>query len=307
MDLARLRDNVADTAKNAVKSKLGRRFPDHIGVRRHRKILERYEPSDDIIMRDGAIPVFWWTDAPNFGDVLSPWLVEHMTSKPVEFADRDLPHYVTVGSIVGRASDNSIIWGTGSFGTETKVRLPPKADYRAVRGPLTRQVLANSKISAPAIYGDPALLTPLFYYPDVPVTHEVGVVVRWSEKDWKKVEVDPKIKIINLKTDDIEKTIREFLSCKRIISSSLHGLIIADAYGISNAWRQSETGKGGIFKYMDYFASVNKYRAPHQYSIGKEGLGLGHVLRSFEFNAKPIEFKYHQLLDASPFLRRKKA
>ncbi|MGO2861526.1 MAG: polysaccharide pyruvyl transferase family protein [Brevibacterium sp.] len=224
---------------------------------------------------------------------------------PVEFADRDEPHYVTVGSIVGRASDNSLVWGTGSFGTETKARLSPKAKYHAVRGPLTRQILKNAGISAPQIYGDPALLMPLYYYPEVPITHEIGVVVRWSEKEWKSVDVDPKVKIINLKTSNVEDTISDFLSCRRIISSSLHGLIIADAYGIPNAWRQSETGKGGIFKYFDYFASVNKYRAPHQYSIGKQGLQVNHLLKNFAFNSQPIDFKYYRLLDASPFLQRK--
>jgi pyruvyltransferase len=291
--------------KDLVKSRLGRRFPDAIGVRRHRKILDRYEVNDDIVMKNGSIPVFWWTDAPNFGDLLSPWLVENMTGMNVEFADRDEPHYVTIGSIVGRASNNSIVWGTGSFGTETKARLSPKADYTAVRGPLTRQVLKNAGISSPQVYGDPALLMPLYYYPEVPITHEIGVVVRWSEKEWKTVDVDPRVKIINLKTANVEDTIVDFLSCRRIISSSLHGLIIADAYGIPNAWRQSETGKGGIFKYFDYFASVHKYRAPHQYSIGKQGLGVDHLLKNFSFDSQPIDFKYYKLLDASPFLQRK--
>lgn len=306
MNSSNIGNKLSSVLKNTVKSKLGRRFPDSIGIRRHQKILDRYEVNKNVLTVNGAVPLFWWIDAPNFGDLLSPWLVEKMTSLPVEFSERDTPHYVTIGSIVGRASDKSILWGTGSFGTETKVRLPPKAKYHAVRGPLTRQILKNSKIEAPPIYGDPALLAPLYYYPDLPITHELGVVVRWSEKEWKTADVDPRVKIINLKTSSVEETISDFLSCRKIISSSLHGLIIADAYGIPNAWRQSETGKGGIFKYFDYFASVNKYRAPHQYSIGDEGLKLEHLLKSFDFNDQPIEFKYHKLLDSSPFLQRKR-
>lgn len=304
MRISEISRNIPTFAKNVVKSQLGRKFPDAVGIRRHQKIINRYSVKQKF--RDGGtIPVFWWTDAPNFGDLLSPWLIEKITSKPTEFVDVDSPQYVAIGSIVGRASDKSTVWGTGSFGTETKRRLAPKAKYRAVRGPLTRQILKNAGIDCPPVYGDPALLAPLYYHPDVPVTHEIGVVVRWSEKEWKSVEVDPKVKIINLKTSNIEDTIQDFLSCKRIISSSLHGLIIADAYGIPNAWRQSETGKGGIFKYYDYFASVDKYRIPHQYSIGEQGLSLAHLLRSFEFSSKPIEFKYHKLLDACPFLERK--
>lgn len=300
------------SAKSLVKSRLGRRLPNLFGVRRHQKILNRYEV-DQVYVENGSVPVFWWSDAPNFGDLLSPWLVEQMTSLPVEFAGgenrryatKDSPHYVTIGSIVGRTSDTSLVWGTGSFGTETKERLSRKADYRAVRGPLTRQVLKNVGIKCPSVYGDPALLVPLYYHPDVPITHEIGMVVRWSEQEWKSVDVDPNVKIINLKTSSVEQTLDDFLSCKRIISSSLHGLIIADAYGIPNAWRQSETGKGGIFKYFDYFASVDKFRAPHQYSIARQGLQLRHLLKSFEFNSQPIDYKYYRLLDACPFLSRK--
>lgn len=292
-------------AKDIVKAQLARRLPDTVGIRRHQKILDRYVVKEKF--RDcESIPVYWWTDAPNFGDLLSPWLIEKITSRPTKFANVEDPQFVAIGSIVGRASNKSTLWGTGSFGTETKRRLAPKAKYTAVRGPLTRQILKNAGITCPPIYGDPALLAPLYYYPDVPVTHEIGVVVRWSEKEWKTVDVDPKVKIINLKTSNIESTIRDFLSCKRIISSSLHGLIIADAYGIPNAWRQSETGKGGIFKYYDYFASVNKYRFPHQYSIGEQGLALNTLLRAFDFSSRPIDFKYYKLLDACPFLERQK-
>ena len=304
MNLSEIGRKVPSPAKNIIKSTLGRRFPDRFGVRRHQKIVHQYEV-DNAITRDGSIPVFWWNDAPNFGDLLSPWLIERMTSMPTVFADRESAHYVTIGSIVGRASNESIVWGTGSFGTETKKRLSPQAKYHAVRGPLTRQILKNAGIDCRPVYGDPALLAPLYYHPHVPVTHEIGVVVRWSEKEWKSVNIDPKVKIINLKTSSVDETIRAFLSCKRIISSSLHGLIIADAYGIPNAWRQSETGKGGVFKYYDYFASVNKSRNPHQYSIGKEGLELSHLLKKFDFDSKPIEFNYYKLLDACPFIRRK--
>lgn len=70
---------VTSFVKDSVKSTLGRRFPDSIGVRRHQRILDRYEVNDHIVTKDGSIPVFWWTDAPNFGDLISPWLVENMT------------------------------------------------------------------------------------------------------------------------------------------------------------------------------------------------------------------------------------
>ena len=53
-------------------------------------------------------------------------------------------------------------------------------------------------------------------------------------------------------------------SCEKILSSSLHGLIVSDAYQIPNCWIEL-TGKisGGHFKYYDYASSVNrKFVAP---------------------------------------------
>lgn len=303
--LAKVISQVSNSAKRLLKSRLGRRFPDVFGPRRHKKIVDQYKIDSLITDADGAVPVSWWDNTDNFGDLLSPWLIERMTGRPTVFADKSAPHYLAIGSIIGRATNSSKVWGSGSFGTESSKKLAQKAEYSASRGPLTRQKLKNAGISSPAVYGDPALLAPLYFYPDVPIKYELGVVVRWSEKEWKDAKVDENIKIINLHTSDIEQTLRDFLACKRIISSSLHGLIIADAYGIPNAWRQSETGRGGVFKYYDYFASVNKYREPHQYSIGKKGLSLDTLLKSFDFDRRPIEFSYYRLLDACPFLKRK--
>lgn len=62
-----INERVSSAVKKTVKSKLGRKFPDTFGVRRHQKILNRFEVNENLLTRDGAVPVFWWTDAPNFG------------------------------------------------------------------------------------------------------------------------------------------------------------------------------------------------------------------------------------------------
>ena len=53
--------------------------------------------------------------------------------------------------------------------------------------------------------------------------------------------------------------IDQICSCEKILSSSLHGLIVSDAYQIPNCWIEL-TGNisGGYFKYRDYGASVNR-------------------------------------------------
>lgn len=53
--------------------------------------------------------------------------------------------------------------------------------------------------------------------------------------------------------------IDQICSCERILSSSLHGIITSDAYGIPNCWIEL-SGKvlAGYFKYLDYASSVDR-------------------------------------------------
>ena len=111
-----------------------------------------------------------------------------------------------------------------------------------MRGPLTRSRLLDVGIDCPPVYGDPALLVPLYYWPEVEKTHDVGIVIRHSEHLWRDLDQDDSVKVIDFGSSDIETVLREILSCRRIISSSLHGLVIADAYGIPNAWLGTEGG-----------------------------------------------------------------
>jgi pyruvyltransferase len=166
-------------------------------------------------------------------------------------------------------------------------------------------------IDCPRVYGDPALLVPLWFWPDVRRTHEVGIVIRHSEHLWRDaVTPDGPVRIIDFGSADLEAVTREILSCRTIISSSLHGLVIADAYGIPNAWLGTDgrvggsRPNGGEFKYLDYFASVNKLRRPHDVDL-RGGTWTPETLAArFDFDGRPIEFDHSALLDACPFLVR---
>ncbi len=49
------------------------------------------------------------------------------------------------------------------------------------------------------------------------------------------------------------------MECDEIISSSLHGIVIAEAYGIPCKWiLYGNEIEGGEFKYQDYFLGTNR-------------------------------------------------
>lgn len=217
------------------------------------------------------IRLFWWNEIKiqgkpreNYGDLLGKYLVENISGKQAVFAwpkkfsiyDFFAPIYVTVGSILTHVNHKCVVWGSGIVSKEYPIK---KAEFLAVRGPQTRNHLIGQGYNVPEIYGDPALLLPHYYNPKVEKTYDVGVIPHYS--DFKKVKThyqnESSILLIDLMTNDIEETTRQILTCKNIVSSSLHGVIVAHAYGISAVWQKfSDDVFGDDIKYQDYFESV---------------------------------------------------
>ena len=48
---------------------------------------------------------------------------------------------------------------------------------------------------------------------------------------------------------------------RQILSSSLHGIILSDAYGIPNCWVEFSDDIDKSFKFNDYYLSVGKERS----------------------------------------------
>ncbi|MBZ9632336.1 polysaccharide pyruvyl transferase family protein [Salegentibacter sp. LM13S] len=221
--------------------------------------------------REKQIPLFYWSEIKfifrekeNYGDLLSKYLVEKISGKPVKFVQpkkqpwykRSKTNFLAVGSILHHATKHSIVWGSGIIDHEQEIA---EADFRAVRGPQTRGFLLKLGYNCPDVYGDPALLLPKYYNPQVEKKYKIGVVPHYH--DYKTAVAffgdKPGIKVIDLLTMDVEETTREILSCENIISSSLHGLIVAHAYKIPGLWVEfSDKIFGNGIKYQDYFESL---------------------------------------------------
>tara|TARA_R110002049_G_scaffold3795_5_gene27644 strand:- start:122576 stop:123397 length:822 start_codon:yes stop_codon:yes gene_type:complete len=217
------------------------------------------------------IRLFWWNEIKiqkktkeNYGDLLGKYLVEKISgkevvwSKPNRFSLNDFfnPIYVTIGSILTHVNNKCVIWGSGIISKAYPIK---KAKFLAVRGPQTRRHLLNQGYNVPEIYGDPALLLPNYYHPKIEKAYQIGVIPHYN--DFKKVSHfysnSPDIMLIDLMTNDVEKTTNQFLKCEKIVSSSLHGLIVAHAYGIPAVWQKfSDDVFGDDIKYQDYFESV---------------------------------------------------
>ncbi len=145
------------------------------------------------------------------------------------------------------------IWGYGAR-YEKFIPVPEGIRFLAVRGPKTQRLFPDV---CPEIYGDPAIFMPDIYKPKkLEKTYSVGIIPHYIDwpifKDKKVFIEDPSILLINV-TQPYKDTIDQINACDRIISTSLHGCIAAEAYGKPTAWLSvSNRILGAHFKFNDY-------------------------------------------------------
>lgn len=245
----------------------------------------------------------------NLGDELNFFLLRELSGKKiVNYFNLYVPKLANIsciGSIVDSMTNtHSIIWGTGAISDKKKMRARPY-QVCAVRGVLTRQYLLSQGIECPKVYGDPALLLPRIYVPKKSPKYEIGIIPHYVDADDKAIDAlvrqNPQgIKVIQMQGyKDWHDIIDMINECRFILSSSLHGLILADAYEIPNAWIEfSDKVAGDGFKFRDYFSAVGRSeRKPVQITAST----LIGDLVAYKSLWHPIQIDLDKLLDACPF------
>ena len=198
-----------------------------------------------------ALPVWWHVGRPNFGDDINPSFFQRLHGGPVRFAtDRRQPHILGAGSILEHSLPTSVVCGSGLL-------QPPRgpvaaAEFVAVRGGLSA---AACGASSGVLLGDPLVLINTFVARSRPARRYGFVPHVTSVTRWRRLACDRRC-IID-PAGDPWRTIAEIAACEVVFSQSLHGLIVADAFGIPNVWVvPSDTMVGGCFKFEDYFSTL---------------------------------------------------
>jgi pyruvyltransferase len=227
----------------------------------------------------------------NFGDHLSKVIVQAVAGEyglTLEDEVRQPKRMLAIGSIAHFAQDGDVLWGTGVNGKIDLARITARnIDVRAVRGPKTAAVLKDLGVPVPAIYGDPGLLVPRYFgerfqrtasrdYIIVPNLHDLSLVADRPET------VSPLL--------GWNVVVEAITSSKFVVSSSLHGIVIAEAFGIPARYvRLSETESR--FKYDDYAQGTGRFELAPASSVD-EALAMG--------GHEPIAFDVDALVNAFP-------
>lgn len=243
--------------------------------------------------------VYYWIPKNfiNFGDYLSLKLFERITGNRVEVCPstaHSKRKLLGIGSIIAQARDNDIIWGSGVNGKSLDRELYrfTNLDARAVRGPLTRDFLIkNFNINCPEVYGDPALLIP-YFFPEFKKSknpkYEYIIIPHYSEE---RLFSKDKYKNIVSTKEPWNKIIKKIVNSKLVISSSLHGVIVAEAFGIP-ARLLKVTNNEPLFKYDDYYYGTNRFNYKYATSV-EEAIKMG--------GEKPFKCDLAKLYKAFPF------
>jgi pyruvyltransferase len=162
------------------------------------------------------------------------------------------------GSILAWAlAPGDVVWGAGLI-ESTRIEVPEGVEFLAVRGPLTRRLLSGD---VPDLYCDPGALAPLRYQRSPSRAHAIGIVPHYADRPYVG-STDPDVFVIDV-LRPVQQVVSMITSCDVIISSSLHGIVIAEAFDIPTAWVTfGDRLKGGSFKFRDYYLGTERDPKP---------------------------------------------
>lgn len=227
------------------------------------KERNKYNIAGDIVGKK-QISLEYWNKKINLGDALAliiyKWILTQHNIKNINSKD-EITHLMTVGSILSMGNFDSTVWGSGILSLSALNEIYIKSKYRkfdirAVRGPITKTILTNAGYHVPDIFGDPGILMSLIYKPDIlEQTIPYVVIPHYTEIDYY---TSLGYRCLDIRTTDYKKFIDNLLKCKLIISSSLHGIILSETYGIPAILLHSDNNNIDLLKYYDYYFSTGR-------------------------------------------------
>lgn len=238
----------------------------------------------------------------NVGDELSKVIVNGIAGQevPTIYNSKYTRQLTAVGSWLHKANNGDVVWGTGLRNFPGRdPQFNPKftsLDVRAVRGPITRDFLLNKNIEVPLVYGDPVLLYPTLFPTPPPVKiFDISLIPHLTHH--KNYVNHPLVKSGQIHLidacDHYTNVIDDIRSSKLVLSTSLHGLIMADSYNVPNKWIRNGLNEGHI-KFHDYLYSQQRDPSIYHASVenalksGQEDHGnkinLTHLLDAFPYD-----------------------
>jgi hypothetical protein len=216
------------------------------------------------------IATYWWQGSPshrvdNFGDGLNVPLLNHFAHIDAQWASPREADLVCTGSILHSLDSpfRGTVAGAGELYEDTRIDLR-FADVRGLRGPLSASQAILRPSQSDYVLGDPGLLASELVEANRD-RYRIGVVPHVTDrqlwdiereklKQWDPILIDPTLPPLDV--------VSRIGSCNKVVSSSLHGLVVADSFGIPRRAERfpamAGPHEGGDWKFRDYGASIGQ-------------------------------------------------
>lgn len=218
-----------------------------------------------------AARAIWWDRRPNFGDeftesILNLFGAEHVINvRDVRF---DVgPALLGAGSMLQKLRyPNTVVWGSGFIDRDlvnSSLRSPNEC--LALRGHLSRSVAEKAGWPVSDNFGDPGIFaTQIINKPKRP-NCEITVVPHFRHFSFFSsiVNSSAHIQVVDAQSGLIN-VLRQIAGSEIVLSSSLHGIVVAHAYGIPWTWLRFTSHRlgGDQFKFHDFFSGMGIDASP---------------------------------------------
>ncbi len=205
----------------------------------------------------------------NFGDLAAPHLIGRLTGLTPRHYD-DQPKLLTVGSLLQFARDGDVIWGTGINGARPDlIHAPRTLHVFATRGPISHDILRRlgHDVSRVTRFFDPVSLVGHLF------AEEIAGLRRLAAEAPRNFIVIPHFRDATvmhrlypqyadrIRSPDTPffEMVAHILASDLVVSSSLHGLVVADALGVPSVWHRPLMGEDEL-KFIDYYLGTGRAR-----------------------------------------------
>ncbi|RTE64921.1 hypothetical protein EH243_14670 [Amphritea opalescens] len=291
--------------KRLVTSGLESKYPNVKNVARAKNvILELEHMMQGVGCKNSRIPL-WWADTPypgNLGDSLNPWLINGLTGTPPVKASLITPNVMlAIGSTAQKAEDHTSIWGSGFISKDSPVN--PNSNYCAVRGPLSRHMVVKSQGECPDVYGDPAVFMPLIFPRTKKDSGRIGFIPHYIHEHLVKDGDCFTLSVKRASMIDFREFVDDLCECSYVFSSSLHGLILARAYGIParRVVFSEQALAGDDMKFDDYYLGVGVKNVSDAVDFSQLDNWDEANLKKYRSFEEPVEFNGSNLLSCFPY------
>lgn len=224
--------------------------------------------------------VFWWSPyvdidcsdhlskIENVGDIVGPLLVSAILKRK-GISNRtpiSQGRLIPGGSVLHYVKEFDVVWGAGINGKIDSEKYNFKGvDVRALRGPLSERVIKIYGGRSFKLYGDPGILASIFWskFSKNKKVFDVSFIPHMSEPA-ERINKYRKFYNVIYPVTTIYRYLDMLTKSRRIISSSLHGIVLAESFGIPSVYLTCHSGESP-FKYEDYYFGTGRfgYRVAH--------------------------------------------